>query len=218
MPQATSGPDHSDAQPIHLAGCILGARRHVCAFFSSHDDYYRTLLPFITEGFERGEKAVHVVDPDRRADHLSRLASVGIDPAAAQHTQQLALLQWHDAHLQDGVFDQGRTLRLMADIRQRSVEQGFPNTRFVTQMEWAVESGTPIDALLEYEARANLQPLQTPVVCAYDLTRFRGDTVVDIMRTHPMIIVGGMLQENPFFVPPDQFLRELHERAARVTG
>jgi hypothetical protein len=29
-----------------------------------------------------------------------------------------------------------------------------------------------------------------------------------------MIIIGGMLQENPFFVPPDEFLRELRERHA----
>jgi hypothetical protein len=29
-----------------------------------------------------------------------------------------------------------------------------------------------------------------------------------------MIIIGGLLQENPFFVPPDEFLRELRERAA----
>ena len=35
------------------------------------------------------------------------------------------------------------------------------------------------------------------------------------MRTHPMIVIGGILQENPFFVPPDQFLRELREREAR---
>jgi hypothetical protein len=27
-----------------------------------------------------------------------------------------------------------------------------------------------------------------------------------------MIIIGGILQENPFFVPPDEFLRELHKR------
>ena len=27
-----------------------------------------------------------------------------------------------------------------------------------------------------------------------------------------MIIIGGILQENPFFVPPDEFLRELRER------
>jgi hypothetical protein len=30
-----------------------------------------------------------------------------------------------------------------------------------------------------------------------------------------MIIIGGMLQENPFFVPPDEFLRELRERRTR---
>jgi len=35
------------------------------------------------------------------------------------------------------------------------------------------------------------------------------------MRTHPVIIIGGVLQENPFFVPPDEFLRQLRERRAR---
>jgi hypothetical protein len=34
------------------------------------------------------------------------------------------------------------------------------------------------------------------------------------MRTHPMIIIGGILQENPFFVRPDEFLRELRARGA----
>jgi len=46
----------------------------------------------------------------------------------------------------------------------------------------------------------------------YDLAKFGGDIVVDIMRTHPMIIIGGILQENPFFVPPDEFLRKLRQR------
>ncbi len=35
---------------------------------------------------------------------------------------------------------------------------------------------------------------------------------MDILRTHPMVIIGGTLQQNPFFVPPDEFLRELSER------
>jgi hypothetical protein len=35
---------------------------------------------------------------------------------------------------------------------------------------------------------------------------------MDILRTHPMVIMGGVLQENPFFVPPAQFLEELRAR------
>jgi hypothetical protein len=38
---------------------------------------------------------------------------------------------------------------------------------------------------------------------------------MDIMRTHPMVIIGGILQENPFFVPPDEFLQELRQRKLR---
>ena len=37
---------------------------------------------------------------------------------------------------------------------------------------------------------------------------------MDILRTHPMVIIGGTLQKNPFWVPPDEFLRELEARRA----
>ena len=36
---------------------------------------------------------------------------------------------------------------------------------------------------------------------------------MDILRTHPMAVIAGVLQENPFFVPPDEFLRELRAPA-----
>ena len=39
---------------------------------------------------------------------------------------------------------------------------------------------------------------------------------MDIMRTHPMVIIGGTLQVNPFYVPPDEMLRELHQRKQEV--
>jgi hypothetical protein len=29
-----------------------------------------------------------------------------------------------------------------------------------------------------------------------------------------MVIIGGILQQNPFFVPPDEFLREFRQRRA----
>jgi hypothetical protein len=41
---------------------------------------------------------------------------------------------------------------------------------------------------------------------------------MDILRTHPMTVIGGLLQVNPFFVPPDAFLRELRERTPRRHG
>jgi hypothetical protein len=197
-------------QPIRIGGTILGSRRHICAFFKSHDDHYGVLLPFIQDGFSSGEKAVHIVNPTRRDEHVQRLNAAGIDVAAGQKNGQLELLEWADVHLQDGTFDADRTRKLIAGIRRRAGDQGFRRVRFVTHMEWAVERHVGVDGLLEYEASANLVPSDDPVICAYELANFGGDVVVDIMRTHPMIIIGGILQENPFFVPPEEFLRERH--------
>jgi hypothetical protein len=201
--------------PIRLCGATLGRHRHICAFFRNADDHYRILLPFIKDGFDAGEKAVHIVDPRRRADHVRRLTAIGIDVTTAQKDGQLELREWADAHLRDGSFDQARTLEIIDGIRERSAGDGFPRTRFVTHMEWALEDRPGVEALLQYEASANLVPCDDPVVCTYDLTRFTADIVIDVIRTHPLTIIGGILQENPFFVPPDEFLRELRARRNR---
>ena len=143
------------------------------------------------------------------------LAPGNHDVTAAQDDGRLDVREWAEAHLRDGVFDHNRTLDLIDGIRRGSARDGFPRTRFVTHMEWALENRSDVERLLQYEASANLVPLEDPVVCAYDLTRFGADVVIDVMRTHPLIIIGGILQENPFFVPPDEFIGELRARRGR---
>jgi hypothetical protein len=201
-------------QPIRLAGAELGPSRHVCAFFRNSDEEYRALLPFIKEGFERGERAFHVVNPALRDDHVRRLEFAGIATAAAQQRGQFELRNWADAYLRDGHFDQNRMLALIQGALESGHQQGFPLTRLVAHMEWALEDRPGVDDLVEYETRLNhlLPRYDDPVICEYDLATFGADVVVDILRTHPMIIIGGILQENPFFVPPDAFLRELRAR------
>src|SRR6266403_4406606 len=108
--KACMGTSSDSNQPIRLAGSVLGARRHVCAFFHNPDEEYRVLLPFIKEGFERGEKAFHIVDPTLRKEHLQRLASAGINVATVEESGQLELRNWADAYLRDGHFDQNRML------------------------------------------------------------------------------------------------------------
>ena len=50
------------------------------------------------------------------------------------------------------------------------------------------------------------------------MRQFGAEVVMDIMRTHPMVIIGGILQENPFFVPPDEMLREMRQREPRAAA
>jgi hypothetical protein len=97
--------------------------------------------------------------------------------------------------------------------------RGFRVSRSIGNMEWALEDPPGVDDLVEYEARLNyiLPRYEDPVICVYDIAKFNGAIIVDILRTHPMVVIGGTLQENPFFVPPDEFLRQLRERRVAQT-
>jgi hypothetical protein len=202
--------------PISLAGSQLGDVRHVCAFFNNADEEYRVLLPFIKEGFERGDKAVHVVNPNQRHDHLQRLAAAGIDTAATEQSGQFELKINTEAYIRDGRFDQDRMLAAFEQMASGNAPGGFPLSRICCRMDWAVGERSYVDDVVEFESRVNdvWRHHDDVVICTYHLGQFGGDTVVDIIRTHPMVLIGGILQQNPFFVPPEDFVRELRERRA----
>src|SRR5258708_34227912 len=151
--KSRGGTSSESSQPIRFAGSVLDAKRHVCAFFHSPDEEYRGLLPFIKEGFERGEKAFHIVDPKLRMEHVQRLASAGIDVEAAEKSGQFELRNWADAYLRDGHFVQDRTLALIQEVLDGGIQQGFALTRLVPQMEWALEDRPGVDALVGYDTR-----------------------------------------------------------------
>ena len=204
------------AAPISFAGSQLAETRHVCAFFHSEEEEYRVLLPFIREGLACGHKAVHVVNPDQRSRHLDRLITAGIDPAAAERNGQLDVRINTETYLRDGQFDKERMLQAFEQIASGNAPGGFPLSRIVCRMDWAAEGKSYTNDLIEFESRVNRvwEHHDDAVICTYHLGQFGGDTVIDIMRTHPMIIIGGVLQQNPFFVPPGEFLREFNERGA----
>ena len=199
---------------VQFAGGTLGRQRHICAFFNSIDEEHRVLRPFFKDGFDRNEKATHIVDPDKRDEHLKRLAEAGIDVRRAMDTGQLELRPWRETYLRGDRFDQDAMVALIEQILQSGPPAGYALTRLVAHMEWALLDKPGVDDLVEYETRLNyvLPKYDDPVICTYDLSKFGATVAMDIMRTHPVVIIGGILQENPFFVPPDQFLLELRER------
>ena len=201
-------------QPVSLAGSVLRRTCHACAFFHSREEEYNVLLPFAKEGFERGEKLFHVVDRDHRAERLRRLDEAGI--GTSEPNGQVEVRPWQDAYLRGSRFDQYAMLSLIGEALECGKSDGYGLTRLWANMEWALEEMPGVEDLVEYETRLNyiLPKYDDVVVCTYDLNKFGAGMVMDIMRTHPMVIIGGMLQENPFFVPPDEFLRELQGRAA----
>ncbi|MBS1795509.1 MAG: MEDS domain-containing protein [Acidobacteria bacterium] len=212
--QAEGSTAKTSAGSIPFAGSELGEWRHVCAFFNSDDEEYNVLLPFIRDGFACGDKAVHIVNQSQRENHLQRLSEAGIEFGQAQRCGQIEVRSNTETYLLDGQFDQDRMLGVFEQMVSGRESEKFPRSRIVCQMDWAAASERHVEELIEFESRVNDLWQRHPdvVICTYRLGKFSGDTVIDIMRTHPMIIIGGILQHNPFYVPSEEFLHEIRER------
>ena len=192
----------------------LGENRHICAFFNGLDEHYRVLRSFIKGGFDQGDKAFHLVDPKRREEHLRRLADAGIDVKEAIDSGQLEVRPWQDGPLRGDRFDQDRWLAGLEQVLQSGPTSGYAQTRFLGHMEWALEDLPGVEDMVQFESRVNevVPKSHNAVICSYDLSKFGAGTVISALRTHPLVIIGGLLQENPFYVEPDQFLLELRAR------
>ena len=201
------------AHPTRYTAGVLGPRRHICAFFNSVDEQHRVLRPFITDGFVDGDKAFHYVDPERREEHLSWLAEAGINVPEVMGTGQLEVQPWQDATLRGGRFDLETWLSAFEEVLRSGSTAGYGQTRFFGHMEWALADLPGTENLMEYEIRVNyvIPKYEDTVICAYDLRKFGASAALDALRTHPLVIIGGLLQENPFYVSPDQLLSEIRE-------
>src|SRR2546422_2661134 len=205
----------SDDPSVQIAPDALnGGNRHICAFFNGMDEHYRVLQSFIKDGFDHGDKAFHLVDPQRREDHLRRLADAGIEVEETIASGQLEVHPWEDGPLHGERFDQDMWLAGFEEVLRSGPASGYTKMRFLAQMEWALVDLPGTDDLIEFETRVNyvVPKYDSQVICAYDLSKFGASTVMYALRTHPVVIIGGLLQENPVYVEPDPLLPELqHE-------
>jgi hypothetical protein len=139
-----------------------------------------------------------------------RLNQAGIDVEAAERNGQLELLPWEQAHVVDGYFDQHR---MLANLDRRFAEDNerYEATRLWSNQEWALQDLPDVMDIIEYESRFNLiwPKYQDITVCVYDATKFSAEVMMGVMRTHPLVIVDSVARPNPFYVPPEELLKEL---------
>jgi len=183
---------------------------HACAFVTGPEEEREVIDPFFFEGMKRGEKAVYIVDPERRDDHHARLA------ASAPSDDLLEVTTWNDAHLKGGAFDQDRMMASLDELIRDHASTGRPPMRLVGQMGWVFSSPPGIEQLVAYEASVNevLNRGKTPTVCVYDVRRLSGSMMMDLLRAHPLTIMNGVLHENPFYTPAEEMLRDIQRRRA----
>jgi hypothetical protein len=197
-----------EARPVER---VVLPHRHICAFFNNKEEKRRALLPFILDGIALGDKVIRLVQQSDRDEINRRLRGESIDIEAAEKRGQLEVVAWPKLDLGNG-FNPDGTLELIDHILATAHRQGYSRVRLFG--DWALEGQVYADDFICLEASLNTTLSKYPdlIICTYELSHVTGSAVVSALRTHPIAIVGGILQQNPFYVPPEQILEEIRMR------
>lgn len=181
---------------------------HVCALYPSLADRDDILNHYLREGLSDGDKCIYVTESN---DSASVLSSLGVDvdltPFLARH--QLDVRWAAEAFLRDGsIFSTDMVVEFWDHTMQEAISGGFTFGRGAGEMTWALGLLPDIRELVLYESRLNrfLPRYPQMYLCMYDLARFGDDTLVDVLKVHPKVMLGRMVLNNPYYIEPDEFL------------
>jgi hypothetical protein len=176
---------------------------HICGFFRGPAERDEILLPYLMAGLEAGDKCTCVVDGQDPATVVANLRAT-----AAVQSKQLDVQRSADTYLLDGHFSTSRMISFWSVVVAEAMSSGgYQRARSVGEMTWSLRDMPGVDELAAYESELNdFMPRYPQVIlCLYDINQFGGGIIVDMLKTHPRVLLGGMVIENPFFLTPEEF-------------
>jgi hypothetical protein len=188
-----------------LAGVDLEVGDHLCAMYMGQEERDEIVLPYLRAGLRAGDKCLCIIDSSPLGDLL---ASIGDEQEVQGYvaSQQLEMHTANEAYLRTPPFTTEAMLEYWESTVGAAVTTGpYGFARVTGEMPWEMRTLPGRTEFFRYEGALNRFAPRYPqvILCLYDLQRFGGGFLVDLLRTHPKLLMGGLILENPHFRAPD---------------
>lgn len=177
---------------------------HVCGFYYGEEERDALLLPFLREGLVTGDKCVVVIDSTRPDEVIAR---IGGTPDAVT-SGQLEFYHSDETYLRTGTFEPDLMISFWEERADRIHRDGaFTFVRLVGEMSWLERVPPARGSVVRYESWADefASRYAQTVLCMYDLRRLGSGVLMDLLRTHSKLLLGGLVLENPHHISADEF-------------
>lgn len=201
----------SDQQALNLGfgeyTCNWGA--HFCGLYESEAERDDILLGFLAQGTFDGDLQIYC--PVERTEEDFKQHFPAHCPDCERHLADPDIFRIYSAkelYYPDGVFSPWAMDEGLDAFYAESQKNGQRNVRATAEMVWALEAIPGVEHLMAYESRLNYFIAGKPwiSICLYNITKFDGKTIMQVLQTHPFIISQGVVTENPFYENPDTWL------------
>jgi len=200
--------DH-DAVDLGFTEQRFAAGTHICLIYDDDQERRALMSDFVRSGLACAEQVMYLTDA-APGSVRAWLAERGVPVPADEADPGLMVKPTVDVYCREGRFTPEAMFDVWRAYYHNAGEAGYAGARATGETSWALDGHPGAERLLEYEALLTDVLRRTPVtaVCQYDANRFDGGTILDILRVHPLLVVRGQVVQNPYYLAPEDFLRD----------
>ena len=195
--------------PLGITDDRVDLGSHLIYFWQSDEEFARGVR-FLEPGL-MGEDHCVIFGHDEATERVFQLLQAkGFDTESLARQRRITLLRRE--------APAGTTLSDIEDVFKAAIRAGAPAIRYLGNLGFgeAPLPGEGIEDVLELEARVTGLTKRFPavVVCMYDVNTLPGRLILKGgFQTHPVAVCGDHLIHNPYYIPEDDFLREIQRTA-----
>jgi hypothetical protein len=184
---------------------------HICGLYETEAERDEIIFGFLKQGSLVGDIQLYC-PVERSSDEFFRdFAAFCPECVHKLHdVNHFDLKTARELYYPNGIFDPWHMDKALNAYYIFSQSHGKRNIRATAEMSWALENITGIDYLMAYEARLNYFIPGKPwiSICMYNTSKFSGAMIMNVLQTHPYVINGGIITQNPYYIHPDKWLSE----------
>jgi hypothetical protein len=198
-----------DVLDLGFGGYTCNWGVHIAGLYETARERDEIIFGFLNRGDLDGDLQFYA--PSERTVDEFHKAYAARHPHCAGHSHaadRFRVVPATTLYCPDGTFSPWDMERSLEAFYRESRRNGGRSIRATAEMSWALETMPGAEHLMAYESRLNYFIPGKPwiSVCLYDVTRFSGKMIMQVLQTHPYVINGGVITENPYFQDPTRWL------------
>jgi PAS domain S-box-containing protein/putative nucleotidyltransferase with HDIG domain len=169
---------------------------HICWIYKDEEEFNSLIVPLILTGLKNNEKVVYI----NREEEINRLKELSKDIKPYLERGDLSLFLPEEFYSSSKVFDFDKFLQEYSSLR-------------VIGDASTILKDVSLDSILTYEATINSLPYRdkTLLICLYDKRKISTDILLQALQTHPLVLIGGKVYSNFYYIPPKELLTDRTE-------
>ncbi|MDQ6659346.1 MAG: MEDS domain-containing protein [Chloroflexota bacterium] len=187
---------------------------HICQLYSKVTEIPAVTARLIRVGLSASEKCLFAAAPAQIYEFREELQKLQVNVDELIEAGQLILLDEKESFLANGKrFDPYFLLSTHQTFIAQALREGWKAVRISIDISWLAQDIATPEQMLKYEAASDavftFQNAPIIALMHYDYSKLLPSLVVEMLKLHPIAVVGKFIRRNPYYLNSEQYMLKI---------